>query len=65
MAPETAKSLVIAAATNFSGDHRRATFWYRNHPIPELDYKTAEVLVSEGRIEQVLRYIDSLEAGTA
>jgi hypothetical protein len=43
---------VLVAATNFSGDLNRAVFWYRNHPIDVLDYKTAEELVSEGRTDQ-------------
>ena len=56
---------VIHAATDFSGDVRRAMFWYRNEPIAAFGYKTAETLVSEGRTEDVLRFIASLEAGAA
>lgn len=54
---------VIYAAINISGDVERAIFWYRNAPIAPFNYKTAEDLVSEGRIEDVIRYIQSLEAG--
>ena len=43
----------------------RAIFWYRNVPLPPFGYKTAEQLVSEGRTEDVLRYVESLEAGAA
>lgn len=56
---------VLSAASNFAeDDFLRAVYWFRNDPIQPLEYKTAEVLVSEGRTEQVLMYIDSLNAGT-
>jgi hypothetical protein len=56
---------VIRAATDISGDVGRALFWYRNEPLPVFDYKTAEQLVSEGRTDDLLRYVSSLEAGAA
>lgn len=56
---------VIRAAHDLSGDVTRAIFWYRNEPLPPFGYKTAEQLVSEGRTEDVLRYVESLEAGAA
>lgn len=54
---------VIRAATDISGDVSRAAFWYRNEPLAPFGYKTAETLVSEGRTDDVLRYVMSLEAG--
>ncbi|WP_333995642.1 DUF2384 domain-containing protein [Burkholderia orbicola] len=56
---------IIRAATDISGDLQSALFWYRNEPLPVFDYKTAEQLVSEGRTEDLLRYVTSLEAGAA
>ena len=56
---------VIRAAHDLSGDMARAIFWYRNEPLPPFGYKTAEQLVSEGRTEDVLRYVGSFEAGAA
>jgi hypothetical protein len=56
---------VIRAATDISGDVNRALFWYRNEPLPIFAYKTAEQLVSNGRTDDLLRYISSLEAGAA
>jgi len=56
---------VMRAAHDLSGDLGRAIFWYRNEPLPPFGYKTAELLVSEGRTEDVLRYVDSLQAGAA
>lgn len=60
------KSLrVIRAATDLNGDVARALFWYCNEPISDFEYKTAEVLVSEGRVEEMIRFISSLKAGAA
>ncbi|RQS26606.1 DUF2384 domain-containing protein [Burkholderia sp. Bp8992] len=56
---------IIRAANDISGDIQRTLFWYRNEPLPAFDYKTAEQLVSEGRVDDVLRYVVSLEAGAA
>lgn len=56
---------VIRAATDLNGDVANALFWYRNEPLPVFGYKTAETLVSEGRADDVIRFIASLEAGAA
>jgi len=56
---------VIRAGTDISGDVPKALFWYRNEPLPVFNYKTAEQLVSEGRADDVLRYVSSLETGAA
>ncbi|MDP1906427.1 MAG: DUF2384 domain-containing protein [Pseudomonadota bacterium] len=56
---------VIRAATDLTGDVNRALFWYRNEPLQPFGYKTAEQLVSDGRTEDLLRYIESLGAGAA
>jgi hypothetical protein len=56
---------VMRAASDLNGDVGRAIFWYRNEPLPPFGYKTAEQLVCEGRTEDVLRYVGSLEVGAA
>ena len=56
---------IIKAATDLSGDLNKALFWYRNEPLSVFGYKTAERLVSEGRTDDLLRYIASIEAGAA
>ncbi|WP_038795122.1 hypothetical protein [Burkholderia pseudomallei] len=56
---------VIRAATDVSGDVPSTLFWYRNEPLSTFGYKTAEELISEGRTEDLLRYITSLETGAA
>jgi uncharacterized protein (DUF2384 family) len=54
---------VIRAALDLNGDLERAIFWYRNMPIPTFGYKTAEMLVADNRTEDLLGYLESLEAG--
>ena len=56
---------LIKAATDLNGDLARALFWYRNEPLSAFGYKTAEQLLSEGRTEDLLRFLSSLEAGAA
>jgi hypothetical protein len=56
---------VIKAATDLNGNVHRALFWYRNEPLSAFGYRTPEQLVSEGRTDDLLRYIASLEAGAA
>lgn len=56
---------VIKAATDLNGDLPTALFWYRNEPLSVFGYQTAERLVSEGRTDDLLRHVASLEAGAA
>ena len=56
---------IIKAATDLTGDLNKALFWYRTEPLAVFGYKTAERLASEGRTDDVLRYVTSLEAGAA
>lgn len=54
---------VLGAATDINGAFKDAVFWFRNEPISTFDYRTPEQLVSEGRTEDLLSYIQSLKAG--
>ncbi len=54
---------VMRAATDVAGSIEKAIFWYKNNPLPTFDYKTPQDLVSEGRTEALIRYIQSLQAG--
>jgi uncharacterized protein (DUF2384 family) len=56
---------VIAAATDVNGDADRATYWYRNQPLGSFRYKTPSQVVSEGKTEDLLRYLELLDAGAA
>ena len=55
----------IRAATDIAGSVESAIYWFRNNPLPVFDYKTAEMLVSEGRTDALIKYIQSLQAGFA
>ena len=56
---------VLTAATELVGGAAEAEFWFRNHRIADFNDKTADVLVAEGRAEDVLRYIEMLSTGSA
>lgn len=54
---------VVRAAVDVSHSIEKAIFWYRNHPIPTFDYKTGQQLTTEGRADDVVRYLQSLRQG--
>jgi hypothetical protein len=54
---------VLLAATDLSGEANTASSWFRNEPLSAFRSKTAEQLVREGRTEDVLAYLQSLQAG--
>ncbi|WP_321912274.1 DUF2384 domain-containing protein [Burkholderia cepacia] len=54
---------VLRAATDVSGDVERAIFWFKNEPLREFDYKTAQTLVSERRADAAIQYLQMVEAG--
>lgn len=54
---------VICAATDIAGGVENAIYWFKNNPLPVFDYKTPQDLVSEGRTEALVQYIQSLRAG--
>ena len=56
---------VIKAAVDLNGDVYDALFWYRNEPLAPFDYKTAEMLVADGRADDVVGFVSSLQAGAA
>ncbi len=54
---------IVRAAADAAHSIEKAIFWYKNHPIPTFDYKTAQQLVSDGRSDDLIRYLQSLRAG--
>jgi uncharacterized protein (DUF2384 family) len=54
---------VVRAAVDIAGSVEKAIFWFKNYPLPPFDYKTPQDLVSERRTEDIIRYIQSLQAG--
>lgn len=53
---------VIRAATDIAGSVEKTIFWFKNNPIPTFNYKTPLDLVSERRTEELIRYVQSLQA---
>ena len=45
------------------GSELMAYAWYRSEPLPGFDGRTAMQLVQEGKAQQVLAYIDAVDAG--
>ncbi|MDD7973986.1 MbcA/ParS/Xre antitoxin family protein [Roseinatronobacter alkalisoli] len=45
------------------GSELMAYAWYRSEPLPGFDGRTAMQLVKEGKAQQVLEYIDAVDAG--
>ena len=45
------------------GSELMAYAWYRSEPLPGFDGRTAMQLVQEGKAQQVLEYIDAVDAG--
>jgi len=45
------------------GSELMAYAWYRSEPLPGFDGRTAMQLVQEGKAQQVLEYIDAIDAG--
>ncbi len=54
---------VRSAAMVVNHDPQKAAFFIRNQPIPSFDHKTALQLVGEGRTEDVIGYLASIESG--
>ncbi|WP_280564200.1 DUF2384 domain-containing protein [Chromohalobacter sp. 48-RD10] len=54
---------VLGAAADINGKLPDVLFWFRNEPISTFDYQPPEQLVSEGRADDLLRYVQSLKAG--
>ena len=45
------------------GSELMAYAWYLSEPLPGFDGRTAMQLVQEGKAQQVLEYIDAVDAG--
>jgi len=54
---------VLHAASDLNGDIERTVFWFRNEPLVPFGQETAERLVAKGRVDDVIRYVMSLDAG--
>jgi DNA-binding XRE family transcriptional regulator len=54
---------VLRAVTDMGTDVTNAIFWFKNEPLSTFNYKTAEEVVSEGKTEQLIAFLQSWEAG--
>lgn len=55
---------VLAAAEDAAGgDRMRAIHWYMNEPLADFDYRTPDELVTQGKAQVVLDYIESILGG--
>jgi uncharacterized protein (DUF2384 family) len=54
---------VLNKVTPRFGSELMAYAWYRSEPLPGFDGRTAMQLVREGKAQQVLEYIDAVDAG--
>jgi uncharacterized protein (DUF2384 family) len=54
---------VLLAATDLCGEADTASSWFRNEPVFPISFKSAEQLLREGLTEDVLAYLQSLQAG--
>jgi hypothetical protein len=52
----------MRAVLDITGSVEKAIFWFKNNPLAAFDYKTRQDLVSEGRTDALIRYIQSLQA---
>ncbi len=56
---------VLTVATELTGDPKRAAFLVRNEPLRAFGYKTADSLIQEGRVDDVIAYLESFAGGAA
>lgn len=56
---------VLQVATEMTGDPQRAVFLIRNEPLRAFNRKTADALITEGRTNDVVAYLESLASGAA
>lgn len=54
----------LSAAMEIQPDRSRAIYWFRNTPIQEFSHCTAEQLVSRGRVDAVISYLESVASGS-
>jgi len=56
---------VLSAACAIQPDPQRAVFLLKNEPIPSFRHKTLLQLVQEGRAEDAINYLESVQSGFA
>lgn len=54
---------ILSKATPRFGSSLMAYAWYRSEPLPGFSGQTAMLLVLNGRADEVLEYLDAVDAG--
>jgi hypothetical protein len=54
---------ILAMAGEMAGGEERAAIWFKHQPIPGWAGKTAYDLVSEGKTDKVLAYLEAVRSG--
>ncbi len=54
---------ILAMVAEMAGDEQRAAIWFKHQPIPGWAGKTAYDLVSEGKADKVLQYLEAVRSG--
>ena len=54
---------ILAMSAEMAGDESRAAIWFKHQPIPGWAGKTAYDLVSEGKSDKVLAYLEAVRSG--
>jgi uncharacterized protein (DUF2384 family) len=62
MSASDSAATVLARAADIAGGEHRAAAWYRA-PLREFGGRSPETLIAEGKLDVVLRYLDSIESG--
>ncbi|MBH3431289.1 hypothetical protein [Pseudomonas citronellolis] len=55
---------VVLAIAESGVTVERSITWFRREPLPTFEQRTAEQLVSQGQVEQVLQFLASWQAGS-
>ncbi|WP_444679715.1 hypothetical protein [Halomonas sp. E19] len=63
MTDGTGEAKILTQIEPWAGSRAAAWAWYQSYPIAALGNWTAADLVARGRAEDVLRFLDHIEAG--
>jgi hypothetical protein len=61
----SALKLAVEAATAMTGDRDRAATLLRDEPLRAFGFKTGETLVREGRVADLIAYLEPFAAGAS
>lgn len=54
---------ILTTATEMAGNSERAAIWFKHQPLPGWNGKTGYDLVSEGRADDVVAYLEAVRSG--